>query len=172
MANTANTTVKFVGFKELKYVFQELSDNFGPKDNQAILKKSVRQAMLPVLAQAIALVPRDTGALAASLRVESRRPTGKDKRSKYISETDTVIGLVTTAPGKKLAKTKFTNIKTGEKQVGIKSDMRAAAVEFGTKKMVGTPFLRPALEGEAGIVLNQLSGLIKQNLDKFKSKKI
>jgi hypothetical protein len=50
--------------------------------------------------------------------------------------------------------------------------MRAAAVEFGTKNMVGTPFLRPALEGEVGTVLNQLAGLIKQNLDKFKSKKI
>ena len=172
MVNTANTTVKFTGFKELKDVFQELSDNFGPKDNQAILRKSVRQSMTPVLAQAIALVPRDTGALAASLRVESRKPTGKDKRSKYISETDTVIGLVTTAPGKKLAKTKFTNQKTGEKQIGIKSDMRAAAVEFGTKNMVGTPFLRPALEGQAGAVLNILSKLIWENMSKYKSRYI
>ena len=168
----AAVKISFVGHKELNEVFKELSDSFGPKDNQAILKKAVRQAMLPVLAQAVSLVPRDTGALAASLQVESRRPTGKDKRSKYISDTDTVIGLVTTAPGKKLAKTKFTNKKTGAEQVGIHSDMRAAAVEFGTKNMVGTPFLRPALEGEAGAVLNQLSGLIKQNLEKFKSKKI
>ena len=172
MVNTVNTTIKFVGFEELKDVFQQLSDNFGPKDNQAILRKSVRQSMLPVLAQAVALVPHDTGALAASLQVESRKPTGKDKRSKYIGATDTVIGLVTTAPGKKLAKTTFTNKKSGKEEVGIKSDMRAAAVEFGTAKMAGTPFLRPALEGQATSVVESLASLISQNLEKFKSKKI
>ena len=172
MVNTVNTTIKFVGFEELKDVFQQLSDNFGPKDNQAILRKSVRQSMLPVLATAVALVPHDTGALAASLQVESRKPTGRDIASKYIGATDTVIGLVTTAPGKKLAKTTFKNKKTGKKQVGIESDMRAAAVEFGTAKMAATPFLRPALEGQATVVVYRLASIIQENINKFKSKNI
>lgn len=164
--------IKFEGYLELKEVFQTLSDNFGPKDNMSILRKSVGESLNPVLARARSLVPKDTGALSASLQIESRKATRKDRRSKYVSMGDSVIGAVTTAPGSKLAKRKFKNEKTGLKQVGIPSDARAIAVEFGTAKMAGTPFLRPALESEAQNVLGDLAGLIRQNLQKFKSKKL
>jgi len=168
----ASVKIAFVGHRELHEVFKELYYNFGPRDQSLILRKSVREAMSPVLAQAKALVPRDTGALAASLQIEARNPTGKDKRSKYIDPSDTVIGIVTTAPGKKLAKMKFKNLKTKSKQTGVRSDARATAVEFGTKNMAATPFLRPALEGQAGAVLNILSTLIEQNMRKYKSRYI
>jgi HK97 gp10 family phage protein len=164
--------IKFEGYLELKEVFQTLTENFGPKDSMSILRKSVGQSLKPVLAKAKSLVPKDTGALSASLQIESRKPTRKDRRSKYVQIGDSVIGVVTTAPGSKLAKTKFLNQKTGSKQVGVPSDARAIAVEFGTAKMAGTPFMRPALESESEAVLGDLSGLLRQNIEKFKSKKI
>lgn len=164
--------IRFEGYLELKEVFQILTDNFGPKDSMSILRRSVGQSLKPVLAKARGLVPKDTGALSASLQIESRKPTRKDRGSKYVSMGDSVIGLVTTAPGSKLAKTKFRNQKTGSKQVGIPSDARAIAVEFGTAKMAGTPFMRPALESTAETVLGDLSGLLRQNIEKFKSKKL
>jgi HK97 gp10 family phage protein len=138
--------IAFYGQPEFTEVLRQMQDDFGEKDQKKILTSAMRLAMKPVLAKARNLVPKDTGALSASLRIEARKPTKRDKNSVYVSPTDTVIGTVTTASGKQLAKKTFKNIKTGKKQKGIPSDARAYANEFGTAKMAGRPFLRPALE--------------------------
>ena len=168
MATTVN--IEFYGLKELEEVLQEVVDDFGAKDARKILVGAAREAMTPVLAMAKSLAPKDTGALAASLQIEARKPTARDKRSKYVSRTDTVIGLVTTAPGKKLATKSFTNSKTNSKQKGIPSDGRAAANEFGTAEMPAHPFMRPALESRSTMVLNTLGDSFGKVLDKYKAK--
>jgi HK97 gp10 family phage protein len=160
------------GVQELQNLFDEMANELGPKDSQRILNKAVRTSMIPVLNSARQLAPVDTGALRASLQIEVRKPNRKDKRSKYVSENDTVIGLVTTAPASKLAKTKFKNMRTESKfmQIGIASDARAVANEFGTAKMPAQPFMRPALESNAQNVVNSLSVNIATALRKYKSK--
>ena len=112
--------------------------------------------MKPVLAKARTDAQVDTGGLKRSLQVEARRPNRKDKRSKYIANTDTVISLVTTAPGKKLAK------------LGIKSDARAIAQEFGTARNPAHPYLRAALESQSTSVVNNLAGILARRIDKYK----
>ena len=137
---------KLEGVGDVEKAFRELAEEIGDKKaNSKILVPAAREAMKPVLAQARSNAPEDTGGLKRSLQVEARRPTRRDKRSKYISSTDTVISLVTTAPGKKLAK------------MGINSDARAIAQEFGTARNPAQPYLRTALESQSQSVIQNLS---------------
>jgi len=163
-------SVQFEGWAETAELFKQITEDFGTKDATNIMRSAVRQSMKPVLAKARALVAKDTGALAQSLQVETRKPSRKDFRSKYIFPGDVVVGAVTTASGKKLAKLKFNNIKTGQKQVGTKSDARATALEFGTVAMTSRPFLRPALESSASQVTSTLGTSLGVALKKYKAK--
>lgn len=174
--------VEFEGAKELDDLFKQIQNDFGLKDASKIMRNAVRASMKPVLETAKALAPKDTGGLAASLQVETRRPSRKDRNSKYIELGDSVIGLVTTASGKKLAKRQFTNIKTGEKESFvtvnkkvkgkevISNDQRAAAMEFGTSKVASRPFLRGALENSSQSVAGSLGQSLKISLEKYKAK--
>tara|TARA_R110000822_G_scaffold44727_9_gene119961 strand:+ start:274 stop:747 length:474 start_codon:yes stop_codon:yes gene_type:complete len=152
-----SVSIKLEGVGSVQAVFRELADEIGDKKaNSKILIPAVREAMKPVLAKARTDAPVDTGGLKRSLQVEARRPNRKDKRSKYIASTDTVISLVTTAPGKKLAK------------LGIKSDARAIAQEFGTARNPAHPYLRAALESQSTSVVNNLAGILARRIDKYK----
>jgi len=152
-----SVSIKLEGMGSVQAVFRELADEIGDKKaNSKILIPAVREAMKPVLAKAIGEAPEDTGGLKRSLQVEARRPNRKDKRSKYIANTDTVISLVTTAPGKKLAK------------LGIKSDARAMAQEFGTARNPKHPYLRVALESQSQSTVNILAQILARRLDQYK----
>jgi HK97 gp10 family phage protein len=163
-------TVKFEGIQEFTQLLDQIKDDFSEKDSKKILNNAVKLAMQPVLSKAQSLVPIDTGALRASLRIETRKPTSRDKRSIYVNPTDVVIGTVTTAPGSVLKKKKFVNQRTGQKETGIASDARAVANEFGTAKMAGKPFMRPAMETTTQPVLNSLSTSLKTALEKYQAK--
>ena len=152
-----SVSIKLEGVGSVHAVFRELADEIGDKKaTSKILIPAVRESMKPVLAKARVDAPVDTGGLKRSLQVEARRPNRKDKRSKYIANTDTVISLVTTAPGKKLAK------------LGIKSDARAIAQEFGTARNPAHPYLRAALESQSTSVVNNLAGILARRIDKYK----
>ena len=164
---------KLEGAQELKDVLNELSNDFGEKDQKNILKRGVREAMKPVLNMARTLVPTDTGALRASLRIEARKPTKRDKNSKYVGEKDVVIATVTTAPSSVLARTKFKNLKNTKsdiKQVGITSDARAIAMELGTAKVPPKPYLRPAIESQSTVVVGDLADSLRNAINKYRAK--
>ena len=152
-------TIKLEGIGPIADVLKEIANEIGDKKTQSkILVPAVREAMKPVLAMAKANAPKDTGALERSLIIEARRPTRRDKRSKYVTETDTVIAAVTTASGKKLAK------------MGLESDARAIAQEFGSARNTAHPYLRPALESMAQSTVNTLSGILARRIQQFKAK--
>lgn len=152
-------TIKLEGIGPIADVLKEIEQEIGDKKAQSkILVPAVREAMKPVLAMAKANSPKDTGALERSLIIEARRPTRRDRRSKYVTETDTVIAAVTTASGKKLAK------------MGIESDARAIAQEFGSARNQAHPYLRPALESMAQSTVNLLSDILARRIEQFKAK--
>lgn len=166
-------SVKFTGIKEFTEMVDQMKEDFSEKDSRRILNQAVRIAMAPVLATAKSLVRKDTGALEASLRIEVRKPNAKDKKSVYVHPGDVVIGTVTTAPASVLAKKKFLNRKNTKskiKQVGITSDARAIANEFGTANMAARPFMRPALESSAQGALDLLAGSLRTVLEKYRAK--
>jgi len=155
----SGVVIKLEGIGDVEKALRELEIEFGDKLAQSkVLVPAVREAMKPVLAMAKANAPKDTGALERSLIVEARRPTRRDRRSKYITQTDTVIAAVTTASGKKLAK------------MGLKSDARAIAQEFGTAKTPSHPYLRPALESQSQNTVALLADILKRRIQEFSNK--
>jgi HK97 gp10 family phage protein len=154
-----SVTIKLEGIGEVDKALKALEDEFGDKlARSKVLIPAVREAMKPVLQQARANAPKDSGDLTRSLIVEARRPNSRDRRSKYITQTDTVIAAVTTASGKKLAK------------MGIKSDARAIAQEFGTAHNPAQPYLRPALEANAQETVSRLAAILARRIQQFRAK--
>jgi hypothetical protein len=177
--------IKLEGVGEVDKALRQLEADFGQKESsKRVLIPAVRESLQPVLMQAIANAPKDTGGLALSLQVEARRPTARDRRSKYITQTDTVIGAVTTASAKKLArmsegkgllsarrKLKKLGFKNANAFVGIESDARAVAQEFGSARNPATPYLRPALEANAQSTVNRLALILARRINEFRSKR-
>ena len=167
---TQRTVVKVEGAEQLLATLLEIASDFGPQKADKFLVGAARAAMKPVLTRAKQLVPVDTGGLRASLQIEARRPSGRDKRSRYVNQSDVALAFVTTASGKKLARTKFKNVRTGQKQVGITSDARNIAIEFGTAKLAAKPYLRPALESNQSVVVQNLAASLAFQLEKYRRK--
>jgi HK97 gp10 family phage protein len=175
---------KLEGIGAVHQAFEKLVEQFGDKKaTSKVLVPAVREAMKPVLAQAQANAPEDTGGLKLSLIVEARRPNKRDRRSKYITDTDTVIAAVTTASGKKLAAMSEgkgllrarkrlvklgTNPADAEKFMGIASDARVMSQEFGSSRNPAHPYLRPALESHAQETVNRLGRILGKKIDEFK----
>jgi len=152
-------SIKLEGIGDVDKALKALEQEFGDKMARSkVLIPAVREALKPVLTQAKANAPKDSGDLEKSLVIEARRPTRRDKRSKYVTQTDTVIAAVTTASGKKLAK------------MGIKSDARAIAQEFGTASHPAQPYLRTALESNAQTTVNSLASILARRIEQFNTK--
>jgi hypothetical protein len=170
----SNSTFQITGMAETLEVFQQLADDIGDKKKTSrILISAVKEAMQPVLQMAKMLAPKNTDLLANSLTITGRRPTNKDKKSKYVTTNDTVIAIVTTRNIPKKVKNKFTSSHAGvlsdysnavqgsdfkkitykklraQKRnfyasMGIPYDGRAAANEFGTRTEFGTAHNSPS----------------------------
>ena len=176
--------IKLEGIGAVDSALRELEAEFGAKTTQSkVLIPAVREALKPVLSAAIANAPKDTGGLALSLQIEARRPNNRDRRSKYITQTDTVMAAVTTASGKKLeamsegkglarARKRLSKmgVENADSFMGIKSDARVVAQEFGTAKNSAHPYVRPALEANAQSTVNRLGEILGRRIQQFRSK--
>lgn len=182
----SGVTFKLQGLGDAMTAFEELATEIGDKKARSkVLIPAARAAIKPVLESAQQKSPVDTGALRLLLQVEARRPTNRDRRSKYITENDTVIAVVTTASGKKMkAMSEGKGLERSRKRLlkagatadeaaafqGFKSDARAVAQEFGTARHPAQPYLRPALESQAQSTVNRLAEEIKKYIDRFRAK--
>lgn len=157
------------GMSETLKLFEELKVEFGDsKKTSKVLIDAVKQALSPVLSMAKMLAPKgETHLLANSLTIVGRRPTNRDKKSRYINNSDTVIGLVTTKSipqklkkkfsssndslisdyanskrGSEFRKITYKEIKKKKKKFyagfGMAWDARAPANEWGTKTEFGS----------------------------------
>lgn len=170
--------ISVTGDEDLKQMLAEMEADFGVKTTSRILINAVRDSLAPALSRAKLLTPKDTGALAASLRIEARKPTRRDKRSVYVNETDTVISTITTAPPSKFKKgvkvydyeESYKKKKNIYKTIEAPDDARNIAMEFGTAKVPAKPYLRPALETTATQVISILADKIKARISKYRSK--
>jgi HK97 gp10 family phage protein len=175
--------IKLDGVGAVMQSFDRLVQQIGDKQaTSKVLVPAIREAMKPVLARAQANAPVDTGGLKLTLQLEARRPTKADRRSKYITATDTVIAKVTTAPGWKLKKmSEGKGLKAAQKRLkkmgvesevadqfsGIKSDARAMAQEFGTARMPAHPYLRTALETDAQGTVTRLGEILSRRISEI-----
>jgi hypothetical protein len=181
-------TIKLTGLGEVDKALKDLEADFGVKESsRKVLVPAVRESLRPVLTMAKSLAPKETGALAATLQIEARKPTSRDMRSKYISRTDTVVGMVTTKAFPKKLKKQFyeqnvdllkNNKKAFRKKfqqyaysIGFPYDARAIVQEFGSATVPATPFLRPALEANAQSTVTNLGQILARRINQFRSKR-
>ena len=195
-----NNTTKFqiTGLKETLDAFTVLANEIGDKKaTSQILRPAIAEVLKPVLAKVKTDAPHgDTGLLSNSFIITVRRPTNKDKRSMYVSQTDTMIGVVNSLPIPAKLKTKFDEqnpeavanflaTKKGTKanklayadlrrakrkfyaQHNIAYDARVVAMEFGTSHVSARPYLRNALESQAHDVASNLGKILAEKIEKF-----
>lgn len=180
MSTTFTWEVK--GLDALLRNLDDVADVIGDKNsNSKILVPALREAMKPVLNTARQLAPKDTGALAAYLQIEARRPTKKDKRSQYVRLGDKTIALVTTKAFPKKLRKKWNEenkdlspaqrakaFKKFALSTGFPYDARAVAQEFGSARNPAHPFMRTALESQATMVVDELKNILARRIDTYK----
>jgi len=151
------TTMRIEGLADVQRVFETLQMEIGDKKARSkILIPAIKKAMNPVMITAKQLSPDNTGALDRSMKNLAKRPSNKDRKSKYIFKSDSVIGVVSAGVTKE------------QKNKYGKPDLRAIAQEFGSSHNPERAYLRPALEKNVESVLTILSAEIVNYIDKFK----
>ena len=134
-----NRSFKLEGFAEFEAQLKALGEGFrSDLVARNTLVKAAKDAMEPVLSTAQSMAHFDVNNttqihMRETLRLDARIPNSKDKQSGYVNDTDAAIAVVS-----------------------VKKSAVSLANEFGTSKMAKRPFLRPALESKAEVVLNTL----------------
>jgi HK97 gp10 family phage protein len=175
---------KLEGIGSVHAAFQELVNEIGDKNARSkILIPAVREAMKPVLAAAKTLAPKDTTQLANTLTLSARRPTNKDRKSKYITQSDTVIAIVTTKAFPKKKRQAFyeenktlyesdkkayaKKFKKFAQSINFPYDARAIAQEFGTARNPAHSFMRPALESQSQATVKKLGEVLARRINEY-----
>lgn len=175
------------GAEELAYLLEQISKDYGVESaDKNVLIPAAKDAMKIVLNSAKSkLVPGhgyDTGQLQRTLRVDARLARSKDRRSKYVSESDLVIAQVSALINKQGndvsdGRAMFVEYGTKNHNKTIKTPkglskrgITAMQREFGTVRMAARPYLRPALEENQNKVTDKLKENIQAQITKYKAK--
>ena len=133
------SSYKLEGFAEFEQQLLEMAKGFRSDTiARGTLAKAAGVAMQDVYHRVQATAPYDeenTGPihLRDTVRLDYRIPTGKDRMSDYVSDTDAAIAVVS-----------------------VKKSAVSLAQEFGTSKLSAKSFLRPSLEALSSQVLEKL----------------
>jgi HK97 gp10 family phage protein len=175
------------GAEELAYLLEQISKEYGVESaDKNVLIPAAKDAMKIVLDSAKSkLVPGhgyDTGQLQRTLRVDARLARSKDRRSRYVSESDLVISQVSALINKQGndvsdGRAMFVEYGTKNHNKTIKTPkglskrgITAMQREFGTVRMAARPYLRPALEENQNKVVDKLKANIQTQIQKYKAK--
>jgi HK97 gp10 family phage protein len=141
--------IETFGFDDFDATLKQMGEEFGYTDvNKKILIPALKKAMASTLPTAKSLARVNTGKMRDNIRIDARRPTDGDKKSKYVYDSDAAIAIISVNQS---------NVSWGE--------------EFGTAKKAGRPFIRPALESNENNIISTLGQELKIRIDKYQAKK-
>jgi HK97 gp10 family phage protein len=141
-------SVNTYGFEDFDAVLTQMGQEFGYTDvNKKVLIPALRNAMKITVPYAKGLARANTGTMRNSIMVEARRPSDRDKKSKYIYDNDAAIAIISV---------RQSPVSLGE--------------EFGTADKAGKPFIRPALEANQSTILQALSEELQKKIQRYKSR--
>lgn len=141
-------SVNTYGFEDFDAVLTQMGQEFGYTDvNKKVLIPALRNAMKITAPYAKGLARANTGTMRNSIMVEARRPSDRDKKSKYIYDNDAAIAIISV---------RQSPVSLGE--------------EFGTANKAGKPFIRPALEANQSTILQTLSEELQKKIQRYKSR--
>lgn len=145
-------SVKVQGLAGLLGQLEQLKTNLAVK----ALASAARAAFKPVLDDAKRLCPRDSGALADSLRLKVEKPSSGDT----VVKVGIMVGASRLVKQARMAAAAF-----GESQsVELPPARRWHFVELGTSKMAAHPYLRPALDTNAEQVVDLLAAELRKQI--------
>ena len=151
---------KMEGFDELIKAMDELAEEIGKAKTDRIWRNAMAYAMEPVLEDARAFAPKDTGQLAERIYMKVHRPMARDKNGKYYAG-ETYMARVTSSPIRNESKLKTVLTKRGKFQTyWVNKRPVAVSKEFGNAKSAMVPFLRPALSYNTDKVISRLGQAI------------
>ena len=151
-----NRKVKLEGFSEFEMQLKELANGYrADLVARNTLVKAAKTSMQTVLISAQSMAPigtkprdeRNPIHMVDTLRLDARIPSARDKQSMYVNETDAAIAVVS-----------------------VKKSAVSLAQEFGTKKISGHPFLRPALDNNVNQVLSTLKDELARIIPEYAKK--
>jgi len=136
----AGVSILMLGDLELQKKLQALPD----KLEKQIVKKAIRKAMKPILERARQLAPKDTGRMAATLRIVTLRSRQRGKFGmQVVSGTKPDLGI---AAGSKW--------------------YYPAHVELGTRKMPARSYLRAAMDSLRESTLEKIKAEIGAGIER------
>lgn len=128
-----------------------------------VLRGAMREAMQPVLEDAKARVPRDTGALAEGLALASAKVQG---------DHAIAVGIVVVNNSARQKQATMAAAAFGESQSSsLPPSRRWHFIELGTAKDPARPFLRPALIRGASTAVARLAHAVSERVRKALRKK-
>lgn len=152
------------GFPELFQAMDELAEEIGKGKTNKIWRNAMRYAFEPVLQDAKAFAPQDTGQLSDRIYMAVHKPSSRDKTSQsyqgemYVARVtastlrdDVIHKIILNKRGK------FQTVVTNKKPVPVSQ-------EFGNARVSAQPFLRPALESNYDNVISRLGQSIWSEL--------
>jgi HK97 gp10 family phage protein len=141
--------IETYGFDDFDKTLTQMGEEFGYTDvNKKVLVPALKAAMMTALPTAISLARQDTGKMKSTIKVEARRPTDSDQKSKYVYSYDAAIAILS-----------------------VRQSKVSLSEEFGTADKSAHPFIRPALESNQINILNTLNEQLKLKIDKYQAKK-
>lgn len=149
-------TFKLEGFAEFEQQLREIADGFrGDLVARNTLVPAAKIAMESVYNSAVSRAPvgdkprddKNPFHMRDTIRLESRIPNEKDRRSEYVNETDAAIAVVS-----------------------VKKSAVSLAQEFGTSKIPAHPFLRISLQQNSGTVLDTLKSQLASRIPDYMAK--
>jgi HK97 gp10 family phage protein len=154
-----NSTLKVEGFEELFKAMDELAEEIGKGKTDRIWKRSMAYAFAPVVEDAEANAPKDTGQLEQHVYMKVQRPQARDRASaSYRGEMFMV--RVTAGPKREESIEHTVITKKGKEKVWHENPPVAISQEFGNANNAARPFLRPALERNIPTVIDRLGKAI------------
>jgi len=137
---------KMEGFDELIKKMDELGQEIGKAKTDRIWRKAMAYAMEPVLDDAKAFAPKDTGEMANRIYMKVHRPMARDKQGRmYAGEA--YMARVTASPIRSDSVLNYTVNSTGKLRATWANKSPApVSQEFGNANHAAKPFIRPALQ--------------------------
>lgn len=158
------------GFEELFRKMDSLADEIGKGKTDRIWRGAMQYAMEPVLQDAKAFAPKDSGQLAERIYMRVHKPQSRDKGSQSYNG-EVYMARVTASSLRDDSVQNFIVNKRGKIQT-VWSNKRPVPVsqEFGNARTGGKPFMRPALEMNIDRVQSRLGWAIWQKIEELTKK--
>jgi hypothetical protein len=155
------------GFESLFQRMDELRDEIGKGKTDRIWRNVLSYAMEPVLQDAKAFSPQDTGQLRDHIYMKVHRPQMLDKASKFY-QGETYMARVTSSPIRDDSVLNYTVNKRGKLQAYYTNKKPVpVSQEYGNKRVPQQSYMKPALNNNLDKIQTRMAQALMEQINKI-----